>query len=96
MEEKEGSKPEGTGAGEAPVTFAVLLSGLMMDALVALGDMEHPMTKKKEPNLDHARFSIGMLELLQEKTKNNLTKGEAEMLEGLLYDLRMRFVSKKG
>jgi hypothetical protein len=30
--------------------------------------------------------------MLQSKTKDNLTKDEEDMLEGMLYELRMRFV----
>jgi hypothetical protein len=80
--------------GAIEVTFHLFTTTLMMEALVALGDAEHPISKKKELNTAHAKFVIDTLSMLQEKTKNNLTKDESEMIEAILYDLRMRFVSK--
>ncbi len=75
-------------------SFSLFVSSLMMQAMSALGEIENPITKKKEYNQSHAKFIIDTLTMLQEKTKNNLTKVEAEMLEGILYELRLRFVSK--
>jgi hypothetical protein len=75
-------------------SFALLATSLATQAMMGLGDLENPFTKKREANLDEARFHIDMLEMLQQKTKGNLTPEEAQMLEGLLFDLRMRFVGK--
>jgi len=76
------------------VTFGLLTTSLMMDCLVALGEVENPATKKKEPDLAHAKFAIDMLEMLQTKTKNNLTKDEDNLLESILYELHLKFVAK--
>jgi len=76
------------------VTFSVFVTGLMMDAFVALGEIENPLVKAKETNLPHAKFIIDILSLLQEKTKNNLTQEESGMLEQMLYELRMRYVER--
>jgi len=85
---------------EAPqvpeATFGLFVYGLMMEAMIALGEVEHPITKKKEVSAHHAKFIIDTLGMLQSKTKGNLTKDETDMLEGMLYDLRMRYVSKAG
>ena len=78
------------------VTFGLFMSGLLMEALISLGDVEHPITKKKELNAQHAKFIIETLAMLKDKTKNNLSKEEDGSLESVLYDLRMRFVSKAG
>lgn len=90
------AEPRDDEAGEATVevTFTLFVSGLMMEALIALGALENPVTKKKEANKAHAKFIIDTLAMLQEKTKNNLAKDEADMLDSILYELRMRFVSK--
>jgi hypothetical protein len=45
-----------------------------------------------EKNLPFARQTIDTLEMLQAKTRGNLEADEAQLLESLLYDLRMRFV----
>ena len=76
------------------VTFPIFISSLGMQALAALGEMENPLTKKKETDLEQARYMIDIIELLQQKTKGNLTSEETQMMEGLLYQLRMLYVSK--
>ena len=91
---------EGPGVEDAPdmpeITFGLFISGLFMEALIALGDAEHPVTKKKELSAPHAKFIIETLSMIKDKTKNNLTKDEEAALEGILYDLRMRYVAKAG
>ena len=81
---------------EAPieVSFGLFITGLMMEAVMALGDLENPVTHKKDTNLQHAKILIDTLEMLKDKTKNNLDKEEDEALSSILYDLRMRFVNK--
>ncbi len=74
-------------------SFALLVSSLATQALMGLGDIENPFTKKREVNVAEARFHIDMLEILEAKTKGNLTADEARMMQGLLFDLRMRFVA---
>lgn len=97
---KDKAAPSDEKAPEAPempeVTFGLFISGLLMEALIALGDVEHPVTKKKELSVHHAKFIIETLTMLKDKTKNNLTKEEEDSLEAVLYDLRMRFVQKAG
>ena len=93
-------KEKGSGGAksgsQAPieVNFGLFITGLMMEAVMALGDLENPVTHKKEPNLQHAKILIDTLEMLKEKTKNNLSKDEDEAMSSILYDLRMRFVAK--
>lgn len=62
-------------------------------AFIHLGLMEHPATGRAEVNLPAAQQGIGMLMLLQEKTKGNLTRTEDEFFTTLLSDLQMQFVS---
>jgi len=75
-------------------SFTLLATSLATQAIMALGDLENPLTHKKEANLDEARFHIDMLEMLEQKTKGNLSPDEARLLEGVLFDLRMHFVEK--
>ncbi len=63
--------------------------------MVALGEMDNPMTKKKDENLDAAKQNIDILEMLVEKTKGNLTETENKILTGVLFETRMKFVAKK-
>jgi uncharacterized protein DUF1844 len=80
---------------EPPADFASLLLSLAAGAQSALGIAPHPLTGKLEKNLAQAKYSIDLLEMLQEKTQGNLLKEEDKLLEALLYDLRMRYVEAK-
>jgi len=76
-------------------TFSIFLSSLGMQAMIAMGKMENPLTKKSETNFGQARFLIDTLEIIQEKTKNNLTADEEKLLEEYLYNLRMMYIELK-
>lgn len=98
--EKEKTQDEKSSAGkingEYPqeINFSLFLSSLMIEGLLALGEVENPVTKKKETNIGQARYVIDILSMLQEKTNNNLTPEEKNALEQILYELRMRYVAK--
>ena len=49
-----------------------------------------------EPNLDGAAQMIEILALLDQKTRGNLTAEERQVLEQVLYELRLRFVEVSG
>lgn len=76
------------------ITFELFLSSLMIEGLIALGEVENPTTKKKELNIGQARYVIDVISMLEEKTKNNLTPDERSAVEHVLYELRMRYVAK--
>ncbi len=76
--------------------FDLFVQGLAVEALIGLGDMAHPVTRKHAVNLSQAKYLIDLIGLLEEKTKGNLTVDEAKMLKDVLYQLRMRYLSKSG
>jgi len=76
------------------ITFPVFISSLGMQALVALGELENPMTKQKEADLVQAKYIIDTIEMLKAKTINNVTDDEKQMLEDVLYQLRLIYVKK--
>ena len=87
--------PPGTAARTAPlppVDFATFILSLGSSALMHLGEVERPGTGKTEKNLPMAKHSIDILSMLEVKTKGNLTPAEAQLLENLLFDLRLRYV----
>lgn len=89
----------GTGSEGLPqVDFATFCLSLGTSALYHLGAVGDPRTGQPaaEPNLALARQTIDTLEMLEGKTRGNLDDEEAKLLEGLLYELRMRFVETKG
>lgn len=73
--------------------FGHFIIGLGMQALIFLGDAPNPLTNKKEKNLEQAGYIIDVLDMLKDKTKGNLTKDEADIIETTLYELRMRYLS---
>jgi hypothetical protein len=77
-----------------PADFKFFLTSLGMQAWIGLGMIPNPMTEKTEENLNQAKFIIDSLEMLQQKTKGNLDKEEAELFENLLYELRLAYVHK--
>ena len=83
---------------DASLTFLGYISGLVMAASMYLGDQKDPITGLSSVNLTSAGHAIDVLSMLQEKTRGNLTDDERRLLEGALYELRMKYVdaSKKG
>ena len=76
------------------VDFSLFITTLSMQAMIALGEASNPVTNKKELDLNQAKFLIDTLGILEKKTKGNLSKDEENLLENLLYELRMQYVSK--
>lgn len=75
-------------------SFSLFMSSLVTQALISLGEVENPFTKKSGQNLDQAKFTIDTLQIIRDKTKGNLTEDETKLLDTALYDLRMRYVEK--
>ena len=82
--------------GPPQARFDLFVSGLAMEALIALGDMPHPTTRKQAANMPQAKYLIDLLGVLEEKTKGNLVAEEAKLLKDALYQLRMRYLAKAG
>ena len=76
-----------------PAGFVNFVMSIASNAASSLGMMEHPVTHKREVDLDLAKHWIDVLGMLEKKTRNNLLPPEEKMLEGLLADLRMQYVS---
>ena len=75
------------------ITFAGFVISLAHTAAVHFGDVEDPGSGERQPvNVDAAQQMIDILALLEEKTRGNLTAEERQLLEQVLYELRMRFV----
>jgi len=94
QKEKGSDSPKEEAQAPIEVSFGLFITGLMMEALISLGDLENPVTHKRESNIQHAKLLIDTLQMLQQKTKGNLEKDELDALNSILYDLRMRFVAK--
>jgi len=76
-----------------PASFLSLIMSLASNAASSLGMMPHPVTGETGVDLHTAKHWIDILGMLEEKTQGNLDEQEALMLENLLADLRMQYVS---
>ena len=76
-------------------TFSTFILSLASSAMVNLGEVPDPSTGKLENNLVLAKHTIDIISMLQDKIKGGLDQEESRLLEGVLYELRMKFVLKK-
>lgn len=77
----------------ADLSFTQFVISLASSAAIHFGDVPDPSGHRLEsPNLEGARQMIDILVLLEEKTKGNLTAEERQLLEQVVYELRVRFV----
>ena len=63
-------------------------------AMQQMGKITNPMTGKVEKNLEHARFSIDMIDMLRSKTRGNLSSDLEKLLDTTLTNLRMNYVDE--
>ncbi len=74
--------------------FTMLINAMAEPALLFLGEIPQPGSDEASVDLDRARIQIDMLDLLQVKCRGNLTREEEGLLDRILYQLRMLFVSR--
>lgn len=74
--------------------FPFFLSTMAMQALAALGEVPLSPAGEKKTDLIQAQYFIGILEMLADKTKGNLSPEEDQMMKELLYELQLKFVKK--
>ena len=74
--------------------FNFFITTLALQASIALGQVPNPATNKTEEDLTQAKFLIDTLGMLKEKTSGNLKQDETNLLDNLLYELRMKYIEK--
>jgi hypothetical protein len=74
--------------------FFYMISSFEMAALQQMGKIKNPLTDKIERDLEQAKFSIDLLDMLKEKTKGNLNDDESKFLEHLLGQLKLNYVDE--
>ena len=78
---------------EPALSFTAFVLSLASTAAIHFGDLPDPVSGKPgEKNLEGAAQMIEILSMLDQKTRGNLTAEERQVLEQVLYELRMRFV----
>ena len=91
---KKEKPPEQKGSSKPSIDFPSYILSYYTQGLVLLGEVPNPMTNKKEEHTEEARHIIDILAMLEEKTKGNLTDAEKQLIETVLYELRMKFMAK--
>lgn len=76
-----------------PASFVNFLSTLATNAAAALGAVPHPATGQRSLDLDTGKYWLDVLGMIKDKTEGNLHPQESRLLEGLLGDLRMQYVT---
>lgn len=89
------AKPAKPANPDQPIDFYTFALSLGSSAFIHLGDAPHPETANLGQNLLLAKQTIDILGMLEQKTKGNLTPDEENLLQNLLYDLRLRYVAKQ-
>jgi hypothetical protein len=81
----------------ADISFTAFVLSLASSTAIHFGDVPDPGSgQKASVNLEGASQMIDILALLEEKTRGNLTAEERQVLEQVLYELRLRFVEVSG
>jgi hypothetical protein len=82
-------------SGSMPqVDWSTFIISLSSSILTHLGEVPDPETGQTGINLELARHSINILELLEDKTTGNLTAEEERQLKDILFELRIKYVQK--
>jgi hypothetical protein len=76
-----------------PASLELLISTLVTEAMMALGQIPHPATGTTQLRPHQAKYLIDTIAVLAEKTKGNVTPDEEEAFRNLLHQLRMAFVA---
>ena len=74
------------------VDFASFIVSLAHQTMVMLGEVPHPETKQVVINLEAARQTIDIIELLEQKTVGNLTEDEQKLIGDILASVRIAYV----
>jgi len=91
-EEPGNAPPEDASLPE--INFSGFIFSLSTTAMYHFGDFPDPVTKEAKRNLAAAKQTIDILTILKTKTESNLEEDEKQLLDGILYELRMRFVKE--
>jgi hypothetical protein len=91
-EKHESRKPAQEAAPLPEITFPAFLLSLNTSALIHMGLIPVPGSEQVEKSLPLAKQTIDLLDLIKEKTKGNLAQEEQDLLDNLLFDLKMKYV----
>jgi len=83
---------EAYAGGLPPANFLTLVQSYRVQSLYCLGMLKLPGTEEAQVNLDAAKHNIDMLQVLEDKTKGNLSEEEKQFITQVLHEVRMAYV----
>ena len=72
--------------------FYSLIYSFQMQTWMSMGKIKNPVSDKVEKDLNAAQMTIDIIDMIKEKTKNNLTEQESKFIEQVLADLKLNYV----
>jgi hypothetical protein len=79
-----------------PINFTNFVLSLSTSALFHFGDFSNETGGPAQKNLSAAKQTIDILDMLNEKTQGNLSEQENNLIRGVLYELKLRYVKENG
>jgi hypothetical protein len=76
-----------------PASFVNFLSTLATNAAASLGAVPHPATGQRSLDIETGKYWLDVLGMIKDKTSGNLHPQESRLLDALLADLRMQYVT---
>lgn len=76
------------------IQFVQLIFSLKTSAIMQLGKIANPLTGNIERNLNEAKYTIDMLNMIKEKTKGNLTADEKKIIDDAIFELQMNYIDE--
>ena len=89
---KEEAALDGVGGPMPPPTLMTWISTIATQAAMGLGQIPDPITGKADISLEHAKYFIDSLQMLEDKTAGNRTDDESRTLTSLLHSLRLAYL----
>ncbi len=74
--------------------FMTLVHQYQMQGWISLGKLKNPVTDKTEKNLDLAKMSIDMLDMLKDRTRDRLSEEESRLLDQTITDLKLNYTDE--
>ena len=74
--------------------FFSLVMTFQAAAMQQMGKLKSPVSDKIERDLQQAQLSIDILDMLEEKTRGNLSEEENKVLKGILQELKLNYVDE--
>jgi hypothetical protein len=83
------------GDGTPPIDFSTFVLSMSTSCMIQMGELASP-DGAQHVDLVMARHTIEILQVLDEKTRGNLTGEEERVLHHVVDDLRARYLAKRG